>query len=161
MFAGNFAPQGWAFCNGALLAIAQNSALFSLLGTTYGGDGVNTFALPNLNGRFAMHQGQGAGLSPRAVGQGVGEAMVTLTNSQVAGHSHAANCSSQGTVSAPKGNYWATDPSGDIAPYSSSGPNAQMASLAPSGGATPHDNMQPYTAICYIIALEGIYPSQN
>jgi microcystin-dependent protein len=163
LFAGNFAPQGWALCNGSLLSIAQNTALFALLGTTYGGDGVTNFALPNLNGRFAMHQGQGPGLSNRTIGEAVGEAAVTLSAAQVAAHSHAANCSSQGTTDTPKGNFWATDPSGDIAPYSAAGPNAQMAPLGAGGGnpALPHPNVQPYQAICYIIALNGIFPSQN
>lgn len=161
IFAGNFAPQGWAFCNGAMMSIAQNTALFSLLGTTYGGDGVNTFALPKLTGQFAMHQGQGAGLSNRSLGQPVGEAQVTLTASQVGAHSHTAHCSSQGAATSPDGAFWGTDPGGNIAPYSNSVPNAQMAPLGKAGGSQPHENVQPYVAINFIIALEGIFPSQN
>ena len=162
IFAGNFAPQGWALCNGQLLSIAEYTALFALLGTTYGGDGQTTFALPNLNGRLAIHQGQGTGLSARAIGSQVGEQQVTLQTSQLPAHSHAANCSSDGTAANPKGNFWATDPGGNIAPYSTSAPNGQMAPLtaAPAGG-QPHNNLQPYVAISYIISLFGIFPSQS
>ncbi|MBL8295545.1 MAG: phage tail protein [Bryobacterales bacterium] len=161
LFAGNFAPQGWAFCNGALLSIAQNSALFALLGTTYGGDGNTTFALPNLAGRFAMHQGQGANFSSRSLGEAVGESQVTLTAAQVGAHSHTANCATHGDSTNPQGAVWATDPSASIAPYSSAAPNAQMAPLAQTGAGQPHENRQPYVAINYIIALEGIFPTQN
>lgn len=162
MFAGNYAPQNWAFCNGQLLSIAGYDALFNLLGTTYGGDGQTNFALPNLNGRFAIHQGQGPGLSPRVIGQPVGEPEVTLQIPHLPVHSHVANCSTQGTIANPKGNFWATDPSGNIALYSTAAPNGQMASLtaSPAGG-QPHNNQQPYVAINYIISLFGIYPSQS
>ena len=162
MFAGNFAPQGWALCNGQLLSIAENDVLFNLLGTTYGGDGQTTFSLPNLNGRFAIHQGQGTGLSARAIGSQVGEQQVTLQISQLPAHSHAANCASNAATANPKGNFWATDPSGNTAAYSTSAPNSQMAPLtaAPAGG-QPHDNLQPYVAISYIISLFGIFPSQS
>lgn len=161
LFAGNFAPQGWAFCNGALLPIAQNSALFALLGVTYGGDGRTTFALPNLAGRFAMHQGQGVNLSNRTLGEAVGESQVTLTAAQVGAHSHTAHCATVGAASSPQGAVWATDPSGSIAPYSNAAPNAQMTPLAPAGAGQPHPNLQPFVAINYIIALEGIFPTQN
>ena len=162
MFAGNFAPQGWAFCNGQLLSIAEFDALFALLGTTYGGDGQTNFALPNLNGRFAIHQGQGTGLSARTIGAQVGEQQVTLQINQLPTHNHAANCSANGAVANPKGNFWATDPSGNIAPYSTSAPNGQMAPLAAgSVGGQPHNNLQPYVAISYIISLFGIFPSQS
>ncbi|MBV8709673.1 MAG: phage tail protein [Acidobacteriaceae bacterium] len=162
MFAGNFAPQNWAFCNGQLLPIEGYDALFSLLGTTYGGNGTTTFALPNLNGRFAIHQGQGAGLSPRVIGGQAGEQEVTLQIQQLPIHSHAANCSTKGTTANPKGNFWATDPGGNIAPYSTAAPNGQMAPLAagPTGGQS-HNNQQPYMAVNYIISLYGIYPSQS
>lgn len=162
MFAGNYAPQNWAFCNGQLLSIAGYDALFNLLGTTYGGDGQTTFALPNLNGRFAIHQGQGAGLSSRVIGEQVGEQEVTLQIPHLPVHSHVANCSTQGTTANPKGNFWATDPNGNIAPYSTAAPNGQMAPLtaSPAGG-QPHNNQQPYVAINYIISLFGIYPSQS
>lgn len=162
IFAGNFAPQGWAFCNGQLLAIAEFSVLFNLLGTTYGGDGQTTFALPNLNSKFAIHQGQGPGLSTRTLGESLGEAQVTLNVNQLPTHSHPVNCSATATAANPKGNFWGTDPAGNIAPYSNAAPNAQMAPLTPgSGGGQPHNNMQPYTALCYIISLFGIFPSQN
>lgn len=161
IFAGNFPPRGWAFCNGALLSIGENTALFSLLGTTYGGNGTTTFALPNLSGRFAMNQGHGAGLSNRVLGQAVGESQVTLNSVQVGSHSHFANCSMQSSSANPGGAFWGTDPSGDIAPYSNAAPNAQMTPLASSGSSQPHDNIQPYLAINFIIALEGVFPSQN
>jgi len=162
MFAGNFAPQGWAFCSGQLLSIAEFDALFSLLGTTYGGDGVTTFALPNLNGRFALHQGQGAGLSPRVIGALLGEQEVTLQTSHLPAHTHTVSCSTKGTTANPKGNFWATDPSGNLAPYSTAAPNGQMAPLtAGTAGGQAHNNQQPYMAISYIISLFGIYPSQS
>jgi microcystin-dependent protein len=161
IFAGDYAPQGWAFCNGAVMSIEQNSALFSLLGTTYGGDGKKTFALPKLTGRFAMHQGQGAGLSNRRLGEATGEAQVTLKALQVGAHGHTAQCSSQGAASSPVGAFWGTDPGGNIAPYSNSAPDGMMAPLGTAGGSQPHENVQPFVAINFIIALEGIFPSQN
>ncbi|HTS29887.1 MAG TPA: tail fiber protein [Bryobacteraceae bacterium] len=162
IFGGNFAPQGWAFCDGSLLSIDQNSALYSLIGTTYGGDGITNFALPNLLSRFAMSQGQGPGLSNRALGQALGETQVTLLANQVGGHTHTANCSSQGTANSPQNAFWGTDGSGNIVAYSNAAPNAQMLPLAASaGGNLPHENMQPYQAINFIIALQGIYPSRG
>jgi microcystin-dependent protein len=161
IFGGNFAPVGWALCNGALLSISGNEALFSLIGTTYGGDGTSTFALPNLQGRFAMNQGQGPGLSNRVLGEPVGEQSVTLIAGQVGAHNHTASCNTTGAGSNPSNAFWATDASGDIAPYSNAAPNAQMMQLSPAGNGLPHDNMQPYLVINFIIALNGIFPSQN
>ncbi|MDE2365511.1 MAG: phage tail protein [Betaproteobacteria bacterium] len=162
-FAGNFAPRGWALCQGQLLSIAQNDALFSLLGTTYGGDGQTTFGLPNLASRVALHQGTGPGLSPRVIGEAGGAETVTLSNAQMPVHSHAAGCSNTGANSlSPAGSYWSTDPGGNTAAYSNTA-GAQMAGTAigNTGGSQPHNNLQPYLVINYIIALEGIYPSRN
>jgi len=163
MFGGNFAPQGWAFCNGQLLSIAENSVLFNLLGTTYGGDGVTTFGVPDLQGRFPLNQGQGPGLGNYVIGQKAGQETVAVTTSQLPVHTHQAACSTQGTGPSPALKVWATDPSGNIAPYSTQPPNGQMnaGALSTVGGGQPHDNMHPYLAITFIISLFGIFPSQG
>jgi len=162
-FGFNFAPVGWAACNGQLLSIAQNTALFSILGTTYGGDGRTTFALPNLEGSVPMGFGQGIGLSDRQLGQVGGEANVTITAQQLPVHHHAANCTSDaGNQYGPAGNYWAQN-AGPSLEYGSSG-TAQMASgaLAPfGGGGQPHSNLQPYLVLNYCIALQGIFPARS
>jgi microcystin-dependent protein len=169
LFAGNFAPRGWALCNGQLLSISQNTALFSILGTTYGGDGVQTFALPNLQGRVAIHPGNGAGLSPYVLGQTAGNESVTLLTTQIPSHNHLVN----GTGAAPArgganpiGNYPAavTVASGAVPDiYASTAPtgtmNGNMITL--TGGNQPHSNIQPYQCVNYIIALQGIFPSRN
>ena len=163
IFAGNFAPVGWALCNGQLLPIAGNDALFTLLGTTYGGDGQDTFALPDLRGRFAVHQGQGLGLSNYTIGEVLGTETVTLTVQQLPAHSHTANAGSGGNVLTPGGNLWATDAGGNTAAYSDSS-NARMAATAigVTGGSQPHDNIQPFLVINFIINVTGgIFPSQN
>jgi microcystin-dependent protein len=158
MFGGNFEPQGWAFCNGQLLPISENQALFALIGTTYGGDGQTTFALPNLQGRFPIHQGSGS-----VIGQQSGSETVTLTANQIPAHTHAAQCSTQGAAASPNGAVWGTDPGGNIAPYSTSAANGTMnaGALSPAGGNQPHDNMQPFLVVSFIISLFGIFPSQN
>jgi microcystin-dependent protein len=169
LFAGNFAPRGWALCNGQLMAISQNSALFSILGTTYGGDGVTTFALPNLEGRAPIHWGQGPGLTPRTIGESAGEENVTLISTQMPMHSHAVAASTTvGDQGSPTGNVLAVSADPDsggnplnfIAPASA---NTTMAPgmIAPAGGSQPHDNMQPYLAVTFIIALSGIFPARN
>lgn len=161
MFAGNFAPVGWAFCNGQLLAIESNTALFSLIGTYYGGDGVTTFALPDLRSRVPIHQGQGSGLSPYVIGQISGVENVTLTTQQLPQHTHTANADSgSGGVSSPAGAYWASSP--NTKQYSPS-TNATMAPTATSltGGSQAHANIMPYLTISFIIATQGIYPSRN
>ncbi len=161
MFAGNFAPQGWAFCNGQVLAIAENDALFSLLGTTYGGDGQTTFALPDLRSRIPLHQGQGNGLSNRTLGEAGGEENVTLVTSQLPAHTHTAAASSAaGTATSPAGNVWAA---GNNTPFSDQASDAQMgaATVQAVGDGLPHDNMLPFLAINFIIALEGIYPPRG
>lgn len=160
MFAGNFAPRGWAMCNGQLMAISQNSALFSLLGTTYGGNGVTTFGLPNLQGRMPVHQGGIYSLG----GNGGAEA-VTLNVTQMPSHHHAARCTSNaGTHEGPSGSVWASDASGATAEYDAPtglalSPNA--IGPTPSSSAQSHDNMQPYLTISYCIALVGVFPTRN
>ncbi len=158
MFAGNFAPAGWMFCQGQLLAISENETLFNLIGTTYGGDGQSTFALPDLQGRFPMHQGNGFTLAERG-----GSEMVTLTVSELPQHAHPAFCSSGGGNSGtPVGNFWSTDPMGNTAAYTM-GSDSQMAgnAIGNAGGSQPHENMKPFLAVSFIISLFGVFPSQT
>lgn len=158
----NFAPQGWATCSGQLLPISQNSALFSLIGTTFGGDGQQTFALPDLRGRRIVGAGQLPGGSSYVLGQQGGEEVVTLTVQQLPQHSHVANANAApGTALSPAGNFWASQNA--TALYSNAPALVDMSPvlIGNSGGNQPHDNMQPYLVMNYIIALEGIYPSQN
>ncbi|HUI93557.1 MAG TPA: tail fiber protein [Chitinivibrionales bacterium] len=165
MFAGNFAPVGWALCNGQLLQISQNTALFSLLGTTYGGDGVTTFALPDLQGRFPMAAGSGTGLTVRNLGDKGGQETVTLTEAQMPSHTHTASVSADSTVATsdspqkalPARNASATPAYGKNA-------NTLMANTVTvglAGGNQPHPNVPPYTCVNFIIALQGIFPSRN
>ena len=166
----NFAPTGWAMCNGQLLSISQNTALFSLLGTQYGGDGVQTFGLPDLRGRVAVGTGQGPGLSPYVVGQVTGSETVTLTVNQMPAHSHLVGANAaNATVASPSGadlaqtvdstrgavvNTYSTPPM--TAPVT-----LDPATVKPSGGSQPHPNIQPCLALNYIIALQGIFPSRG
>jgi microcystin-dependent protein len=170
MVAFNFAPVGWALCNGQILSIAQNTALFSLLGTTYGGDGISNFALPNLQGRVAIHQGQGAGLSPYIIGNVGGTENVTLTTTQMPSHNHLINVNNTlGTAADPTNSIQAQAGSGDprnpslISQFTSAAATGTMAQNAVSmtGGSQPHANIQPYLTINFIIALQGIFPSRN
>jgi len=164
LFAGNFAPRGWALCQGQLLSIAQNTALFSILGTTYGGDGVTTFALPDLRGRVPVGQGQGPGLSNYVLGEQSGSENVTLIITEIPAHNHMVNCvNGDGDKQTPVSNLLANDGSGAANPYSSLSPSGQMNPLAiqPAGGSQPHNNLQPYLGLNYIIAMEGIFPSRN
>ncbi len=161
MFAGNFAPRGWAFCDGQLLAVSQNDALFSLLGTIYGGDGRTTFGLPDLRGRIPIHAGSGPGLSQRRLGAKSGTEKVTLTINQVPSHTHnVVATNSQGTERNPSGNIMARS-GGDI--YRQATPNGTMATstLTNVGGSQSHTNLMPALCIHFIIALVGIYPSRN
>ena len=176
MFAGNFAPRGWAFCNGQLLSIASNTALFSILGTTYGGDGRTTFALPDLRGRVPMHAGQGPGLSHRILGQRVGTEVNTLNISQLPSHTHTATTSGNVTIAVstetgeeinPNGQYLA---SGNNFYIDSPTPNANLlgasinnlnTTIGDTGSGQAVNNMQPSTTIHFIIATQGIYPSRN
>src|SRR5262249_51194043 len=156
IFAGNFAPRGHAFCNGQLLPISQNTALFSLVGTTYGGDGKSTFALPDLRGRTPMHPGQGPGLSSRILGEKEGTESETLLPTQMPGHTHALRGTTTATTAIP-GNALLGQPS--AATY---GPATNPVPMAPQaigsiGGGQPHDNRQPYLPLTFIIALQGIF----
>jgi microcystin-dependent protein len=164
MFAGNFAPQGYAFCDGQLLPINQHQALFSLLGTTYGGDGRTTFALPDLRGRVPVHPGQGAGLIQRQLGERGGQENVALSESQLAAHTHAAFGTQEEANSKSPGNALLATTQGNRKIYDSTGKaNAALDSgtVGSSGGGQEHDNMQPYLGIHFIIALEGIFPSRS
>lgn len=164
VFAGNFAPNGWALCQGQLQAIVQNTALFSLLGTTYGGDGVQTFALPNLQGRALIHMGQGPGLSNYFEGDMGGAETVTLTPPQLPPHDHSMVGDTAGATAPDPGPgvTMAATPTGE--PIYASG--TVPAALSPqavtvAGGGQRHENRQPFLAITYIIALAGIFPSRN
>jgi len=160
----NFAPVGWGECNGQLLPIAQNQALFSLLGTAYGGDGISTFALPDLRGRVSVGLGQGGGLSPYTIGQRGGAETITLIAAQLPGHQHGVNCTdTNANVGTPVNGLPATDTVPQIDLWSSASPDAQMSSvmIGPSGSGAPHENRQPYQTVNWIIALEGLYPPRS
>ena len=164
MFGGNFAPRGWAFCNGQLMSISQNTALFSLLGTTYGGNGTTTFALPNLQSRVPVHWGTGAGLSSYVIGQQAGQENVTLLQSQMPAHTHLLNAViSGGNQASPTGNLPAVESTGTSLNYSSDPANTAMnpAAVANAGQSLPVPVVQPYLAVSFIIALAGIFPSRN
>ncbi|PZF74452.1 phage tail protein [Taibaiella soli] len=166
MFGGNFAPIGWALCNGQTLSISENEALYSLIGTTYGGDGVQTFVLPDLRGRAPIHQGQGNGLTNRVMGQTVGTESVTLNTQQMPAHSHGFNSfNNYGTAASPAQGFPAksTDAQFNGTPNYATSTNGLMnaASVQPSGGTQPHENFQPTLAINYIIATTGVYPTQG
>ncbi|MBC8162711.1 MAG: phage tail protein [Roseiflexaceae bacterium] len=162
IFPFNFAPEGWAFCDGQLLPLSQNTALFSLLGTTYGGNGQSTFALPNLQGNAPMHPGQGPGLSLHDLGEASGTETVTLLESEMPAHAHALSASAEAAdVNAPgplmvlarsrSARAYQTNASANLVSMS---PQA----LAPAGGSLPHTNMQPYLTLSFCIALQGIFP---
>ncbi|HJU99510.1 MAG TPA: tail fiber protein [Burkholderiaceae bacterium] len=169
MFAGNFAPQGWAFCDGAILSIAENDALFALIGTTYGGDGQSTFALPDLRGRVPVHQGSLAG-NYYVLGQQGGSETVTLTHHQIPAHNHLVGASSamppatgtgiEVTVVTP---YVPASPGAKPKLYVAPGMPAPMyaGAVTASGGSQPHNNMAPYLGVHFIISLFGIFPSQS
>ncbi|MFD2784119.1 phage tail protein [Hymenobacter rubripertinctus] len=169
IFGGTFPPVGWQFCSGQLLSISENEALYTLLGTTYGGDGQNTFALPNLQSRVAVGMGQGPGRSNYQQGQTAGTENVTLTTAQLPVHQHPLQASVKAVTGAngqtsPVGAYFA-DKGGDnytgTAGTSTLGADALTGTLTPAGGSQPHSNIQPALALQYIIATEGIYPSQQ
>jgi microcystin-dependent protein len=165
IFPFNFAPKGWAWCDGQLLPLSQNTALFSLLGTTYGGDGKSTFALPDLQGRAPMHPGQGPGLSLHDLGEEGGSRTVTLLESEIPAHSHFAMATvedgTQGTLTS--GITLATSPGGAIYQTTT---NANLVDLnptaiAPTGGDQPHNNMMPYLTFYFCIALQGVFPPHS
>ncbi|MBT8231407.1 MAG: phage tail protein [Saprospiraceae bacterium] len=168
MFGGNFAPRGWALCDGQLLPISQYSALFSILGTTYGGDGRTTFALPELRGRAAMHAGNGPGLTSRPLGQRGGQQDHVLTVQEMANHTHTAVMHGEnaaGTSPNPAGNMLGATPSAKIyAPLTAGNDKAMGAGsviVGNTGNSMPHNNMQPYLVVNYIIALQGTFPSRS
>ncbi|WP_027890998.1 phage tail protein [Calidithermus chliarophilus] len=159
MFAGNFAPQGWAFCDGSILPINQYDVLFSLIGTTYGGDGQTDFALPDLRGRVPIHVGAAPGGQFRLLGEAGGAETVTLSVQQIPSHSHGLLASSDtATQTAPASNVLAQPVGGQL--YLADAPSVSLnaASLAPAGGSQPHDNMGPFLCVNFIISLFGIYP---
>lgn len=156
LFAGNFAPVGWSFCDGTMMAIAENETLFNLIGTTYGGDGQSTFALPDLRSRVPVHQGSGF-----VIGQLAGTETVTLTTQQTPSHTHVPQAnSSPGNQLSASGAVWAQS---TLSQFSSAAPATPMAATAVgiSGGSQPHDNMIPFLALNFIISMFGIFPSQN
>jgi microcystin-dependent protein len=162
MFGGNFAPAGWAFCDGQLLSIAENDVLFQLIGTTYGGNGTSNFGLPDLRGRFPIHQGQGSGTSNRVLGEKGGVESVTLTTQQLGGHNHAWQASQNpGTSSNPAGQVLALGPNVQL--YLEDDPTIALdgSVIQPTGGSQPHENLMPYLAISFILSLFGIFPSQT
>ena len=164
MFGGNFAPKNYALCAGQLMAIAQNTALFSLLGTYYGCDGRTTFGLPDLQGRGPIHVGQGNGLSPRTIGEVGGTENVTLVTTQIPSHNHVVNATdNSASQQSPVNHIPAAEGSGQFAVYSDQNPNASMSvqSIGITGGSLPHNNMQPYQVINYCIALYGIFPPRD
>lgn len=161
IFAGNFAPRGWAFCNGQLLPVAQNTALFSLIGTTYGGDGRTTTGLPNLKGRAPMHPGRGPGLTSRRLGQRGGSETITLSEAQMPNHRHTMTGSGErGDNNNPQGNYFAAG-TDMYAASATSGQFLSETALPNAGGSQAHNNVQPFLAINFIIALVGLYPSRS
>lgn len=162
MFGFNFAPSGWAMCNGALIPISQNTALFSLLGTTYGGDGRTTFSLPNLQSAFAIGPGQGPGLSPREIGETGGSANVTLLESEIPSHTHPLGATLSATTGNPAGATLAPTANGASA-YRIPGATAAMApsALLSAGGSQPHENRQPYLGLNFCIALQGVFPPRT
>ena len=155
MFAGNYAPAGWLFCEGQLLSIAENAVLFQLIGTTYGGDGINTFALPDLRGRLPIHQGPGI-----VLGQLGGSETVTLTTQQMPAHTHTVYATTNSnTASLPGGNYLASGP--DIYDQNKPGTDTMGPAISSAGGNQPHNNFQPYLCVDFIISLYRVFPSQS
>ena len=163
IFAGNFAPRGWAFCDGQLLPISQNTALFSILGTIYGGDGRTDFGLPDLRSRAAMHPGNGPGLTPRSLGERVGQNAVTLDEANLSAHNHSHVATAFPANSfAPAANAVASRAVGGR-PYTTAAPDVSLNSgvVSAAGGNQSHNNLQPYLGLNYIIALVGLFPSRS
>ena len=170
IFPFNFAPKGWAFCNGQILPLSQNTALFSLLGTMYGGDGKSNFALPDLQGCVPLQWGQGTGLSPYDQGEKAGSDTFTLLQSEMPAHSHAvnastanANSSSPSNALLAKGDFSFQGKTGAVATYTTTAPSTLMSTNAvgPAGGGQPHNNLMPYLTLNFCIAMQGIYPPRG
>jgi microcystin-dependent protein len=163
IFGGSFAPKGWALCDGQLLSISSNTALFSILGTTYGGDGRTTFALPNLQSRVPVHWGQGPGLSTYTIGHAAGVENVTLNQQQMPQHNHTmGTLSAPGTTNRPNTQLLAQPTSGNLyGPAPSDGSALNQAAISMTGGNQPHANLEPYLVMNFIIAVQGIFPSRN
>lgn len=165
IFAGSFAPKGWALCDGQLMPISQNTALFSLLGTTYGGNGTSNFALPNLQGCAPMQAGQGPGLTLRDLGETAGEQTVTLLQTEMPAHSHTFLAGGGSDSNSPVGNAWASGQKGfgNVYAPSAGAQNVQMSPFATTiaGGSLPHNNMQPFLGLTFIIALQGVFPARQ
>jgi microcystin-dependent protein len=168
IFGFNFPPSGFAQCNGQILSIQQNQALFALLGTTYGGNGTSNFQLPNLQGQVPVHFGQGAGLSPYVLGQSGGQETHTLTVNEMPPHQHTPNYAANADQASPVGNLWAPDPNGNIT--FANAPNELLASdpanpannaIGLAGGGQPHENRAPFLVLNFCIALLGIFPTRN
>lgn len=162
IFPFNFAPKGWAFCDGQLLPLSQNTALFSILGTTYGGNGKSNFALPDLQGRTPMQPEQGPGLSYRELGEQTGSDTITLITPEIPSHNHSMVMSTTlGTTKSPANNRIGQSDGASV--FTSSVPNVSMASnsIAPAGADQPHNNMQPYLTVYFCIALQGVFPPRT
>jgi len=160
----NFAPKGWAFCDGQLMPISQYTALFSLLGTQFGGDGKSNFALPNLQGNVPLDFGQGPGLTFYNMGDSGGAPSITLLTTEMPAHGHNAHCNSAaGNKTKPNGSYWAKDAAGILSEYATVPDGNQMSqqALGISGGSQPHNNMQPFLTLNFCIALQGVYPARS
>ncbi|MBD2843900.1 phage tail protein [Paenibacillus sp. IB182496] len=165
LFAGIYAPSGWAFCNGSELSVQENQVLYSVIGNQYGGDGVTKFKLPNLTGSVPIGTGNGPGLTPRPIAQPVGESTVTLIESQMPAHTHPpqGTTTTAGGVDDPTNAIWGSETNfSQVKPYAPT-PNTSMNPLAlnVAGGSQPHNNMQPFVALSFIIALEGVYPQKS
>jgi microcystin-dependent protein len=167
IFPFNFAPKGWAWCDGQILPLSQNTALFALLGTTYGGDGKSTFALPDLQGSAPMHPGQGPGLSLHDLGETGGSETVTLLITEMPLHNHIpVNARASGGQANPTGNMWGTSSAAKVAanfyaPAATPSVNMNAVALANSGGSQPHNNMMPYLTFYFCIALQGVFPPRT
>jgi microcystin-dependent protein len=165
MFAGNFAPTGWATCDGQLIPISQNTALFSLLGTSYGGDGKSTFALPDLAGSAPMHQGQGPGLTSRFIGETAGEPAVTLIQTEMPAHNHALRAYTgdpgDSRIPGPSASLASPVPGSAYQTSTASQTGMSAGTLSVAGSSLPHNNMQPYLAVTFLIALQGVFPPRS
>jgi microcystin-dependent protein len=160
IFTGSYVPAGWAPCDGQIMAISQNTALFALLSTTYGGDGVTTFALPDLRGRAPMHHGRGPGLTERKLGDQGGAPTVTLTTAEMPVHTHQAFAGDQGDSDSPAGSIW-TSSVQDVLFQSRANTTMSPQAIGVTGSGQSHNNMQPYLGLTFIIALQGIFPSRS